>query len=326
MVALKLPLAVGTALALHRTLPDPSLSTSWMVWLPRREVPLTVIGLATAAPSAGVVTWMGEPAAAVSGGVVVEVEEAAAPLVDVVDWASTPWVVEVEEVVVECESALGEAELQAARPRAAAMTRAEVERDFMAPIIPPGAMAVGAPARLGPVAGSQPPGIPDLVGPGLAVLFCGINPGWRSAERGLHFGGPGNRFWKVLHGAGFTEAVLDPAEQARLPSLGLGITNLVARPTRAAAELTRAELRAGAADLEATAATWGPRWVAVVGMDAYRRAFSRPRAGIGPQAESLASAGVWVLPNPSGLQARYGLAEMVAAYGELARAAGCAPR
>ena len=170
-----------------------------------------------------------------------------------------------------------------------------------------------------------PSGIPDLAGPGLAVLFCGINPGWRSAERGQHFGGPGNRFWKVLQGAGFTERVLDPAEQAVLPALGLGITNLVARPSRSAAELTRDELRAGAAALEATVSRLRPRWVAVVGMDAYRKAFARPRAGMGPQPETLGPAGLWVLPNPSGLQARYSLAEMIDAYAALAAAAGVRP-
>jgi double-stranded uracil-DNA glycosylase len=167
-----------------------------------------------------------------------------------------------------------------------------------------------------------PPGLPDLVGPDLAVLFCGINPGWRSAEKGLHFGRPGNRFWKVLNGAGLTPDVLDPADQTILPSLGLGITNLVPRPTRSAAELTREELRAGASALEAKASRLAPRWVAVVGMDAYRKAFSRPRAAMGPQPEAVGPAGLWVLPNPSGLQARYGLAEMIAAYSELALAAG----
>lgn len=171
---------------------------------------------------------------------------------------------------------------------------------------------------------ATPPGLPDLVGPGLSVLFCGINPGWRSAERGLHFGGPGNRFWKVLHGAGFTDRLLDPAEQSVLPRMGLGITNLVARPTRSAAELGLDELRQGAAALEATAGRLGPAWVAVVGMDAYRRAFARPGAGMGRQPESLGRSGLWVLPNPSGLQARYGLAEMTEAYSALARAARCA--
>ena len=164
--------------------------------------------------------------------------------------------------------------------------------------------------------------IPDLVGPGLRVLFCGINPGLWSGAAGLHFARPGNRFWKVLHGAGFTDRVLDPAEQAVLPSLGSGITNLVARTTAAASELSADELRAGAAALERTARRLRPGAVAVVGMQAYRTAFRRPRAGMGPQAEALAGSALWVLPNPSGLQARYQLPEMVAAYAELRRACG----
>src|SRR5579884_3685843 len=164
--------------------------------------------------------------------------------------------------------------------------------------------------------------IPDLVGPGLRVLFCGINPGLWSAATGLHFAGPGNRFWKVLHGAGFTDRVLDPADQGVLPSLGLGITNLVSRSSAAASELTAAELRKGAALLEAKVARLRPGWLAFVGMQAYRTAFRHPRAGVGRQEGVVgAGTGIWVLPNTSGLQAAYPLAAMVAAYGELRRAA-----
>ena len=166
--------------------------------------------------------------------------------------------------------------------------------------------------------------IPDLVGPGLAVLFCGINPGLWSGASGLHFARPGNRFWKVLHGAGFTDRVLDPAEQAVLPSLGIGITNLVARTTAAASELSADELRAGAGALERRVRRLGPGTVAVVGMQAYRTAFRRPRAGMGRQEEELAGSGLWVLPNPSGLQARYQLPEMVEMFTEL-RAAATGP-
>ena len=164
--------------------------------------------------------------------------------------------------------------------------------------------------------------IPDLVGPGLRVLFCGINPGLWSGATGLHFARPGNRFWKVLHGAGFVDRVLDPAEQRFLPSLGIGITNLVARTTAAAGELSAEELRAGAVTLERRVRRLRPGAVAVVGMQAYRTAFRRPRAGMGRQEEELAGAALWVLPNPSGLQARYQLAEMVEAYGALRRACG----
>ena len=159
---------------------------------------------------------------------------------------------------------------------------------------------------------SRDSGLPDLVGPGLRVLFCGINPGLRSAELGLHFARPGNRFWKLLHQAGLTDRLLQPAQQELLPSLGIGITNLVRRPSAAAAELTAAELTAGAALLADLVTTWAPAQVAVLGIQAYRTAFRQPRAAVGRQPVTLAGAGLWVLPNPSGLQARYQLPEMVA--------------
>lgn len=163
--------------------------------------------------------------------------------------------------------------------------------------------------------------IPDLIAPDLDVLFCGINPGLWSAATGLHFARPGNRFWKVLAGAGFTDRVWDPGEQKGLPELGLGITNLVRRASAAASELSADELRAGAAALERKAARWRPRFVAFVGMQAYRTAFRRPRASIGPQPEPLGRAAVWLLPNPSGLQAHYQLPDMVAAFAALRAAA-----
>ena len=167
-----------------------------------------------------------------------------------------------------------------------------------------------------------PPAVPDLIRPGLSVLFCGINPGVLSGERGQHFARPGNRFWKVLHGAGFTDRVLTPAEQGDLLRYGLGITNLVDRPSRGAADLTRQELRAGAGRLEAKAARFRPGWVAVLGVQAYRVAFSRPGATVGRQPDALeGGSGLWVLPNPSGLQARYQLAEMISLFSDLRRAA-----
>jgi TDG/mug DNA glycosylase family protein len=152
--------------------------------------------------------------------------------------------------------------------------------------------------------------LPDLVGPDLRVLFCGINPGTRSGELGLHFARPGNRFWKLLHAGGFTESVLLPAEQHILPELGLGITNLVGRVTAAAGELTAAELREGAVHLEAKVEVVRPQCVAVLGLQAYRTAFRRPGATVGPQPELIAGAHLWLLPNPSGLQARYQMPEM----------------
>jgi TDG/mug DNA glycosylase family protein len=152
--------------------------------------------------------------------------------------------------------------------------------------------------------------VADLVGPDLRVLFCGINPGTLSGELGLHFARTGNRFWRLLHAGGFTEPVLSPAEQDTLPSLGIGITNLVGRVTAAASELRASELRAGATRLESKVEVWGPRCVAMLGLQAYRTAFRRPAATIGPQAELLGGARLWLLPNPSGLQARYQLPEM----------------
>ena len=150
----------------------------------------------------------------------------------------------------------------------------------------------------------------DLVGPDLRVLFCGINPGTRSGELGLHFARPGNRFWRLLYAGGFTESVLLPAEQHTLPKLGIGITNLVGRVTAAASELTVAELQVGATHLEAKVGVLRPRCVAVLGLQAYRAAFRRPGATIGPQPELIARARLWLLPNPSGLQARYQMPEM----------------
>jgi TDG/mug DNA glycosylase family protein len=157
----------------------------------------------------------------------------------------------------------------------------------------------------------------DVVGPDLRVLFCGINPGTLSGELGLHFARAGNRFWKLLHAGGFTESVLSPAEQHILPELGIGITNLVARVTAAASELSSSELREGAAQLEAKVEVWQPRSVVVLGLQAYRTAFRRPRATIGPQPEPLGHALLWLLPNPSGLQARYQVPEMSEMYRSL---------
>jgi double-stranded uracil-DNA glycosylase len=159
--------------------------------------------------------------------------------------------------------------------------------------------------------------VPDIVRPGLRVWFCGINPGLRSAELGQHFARPGNRFWKVLHLSGFTDRLLAPSEQWSLLDFGLGVTNLVARPSAAAAELSRQELEAGAIELTAKVVELRPRWVAFVGMQAYRSAFRRPKAGVGRQPEAIGGRGIWVLPNPSGLQAHYQLPEMVALFAEL---------
>jgi TDG/mug DNA glycosylase family protein len=158
--------------------------------------------------------------------------------------------------------------------------------------------------------------LPDVVGPGLLVLFCGINPSLRSAEVGHHFARPGNRFWPALHQAGFTPRRFEPSEDGLLPGLGVGITNLVARPTRAASELTGEELRAGAKELDALVARWAPRLVVVVGVTAWRTAFGRPGAGLGLQEDRVGGRPVFVAPNPSGLNAHVQVPDLARVYGE----------
>jgi double-stranded uracil-DNA glycosylase len=159
--------------------------------------------------------------------------------------------------------------------------------------------------------------VADLLAPGLQVVFCGINPGLYSAAIGHHFGRPGNRFWPTLHRAGFTDRELSPYEERDLLALGYGITNLVGRATAAADELTVGELRAGAVRLERKVRRYRPGWVAFVGVTAYRTAFDRPRARVGRQDERLADSGIWVLPNPSGLNAHYDLDGFARVFGEL---------
>jgi double-stranded uracil-DNA glycosylase len=163
--------------------------------------------------------------------------------------------------------------------------------------------------------------IPDVLGDDLAVLFVGINPGLVSAATGHHFARPGNRFWPVLHDAGFSPAILTPDRQAELPALGLGITNLVARSTASAAELSADELRAGAERLEGLARRCRPRFVAFLGLTTYRTAFGRHAATVGEQAGELAGARIWVLPNPSGLNAGWSRARLAEAYAALRREA-----
>jgi double-stranded uracil-DNA glycosylase len=163
--------------------------------------------------------------------------------------------------------------------------------------------------------------IPDLVGSGMVVLFSGINPSLYSAATGHHFARPGNRFWPALFRSGFTPRQLDPAEQPLLPSLGLGITNVVARATTRADELTPAELIAGGAHLAALASRWAPQFVAVLGVTAYRTAFAQPEATFGPQPATIGNARVWVLPNPSGLNAHYTVETLAAAFADLRAAA-----
>nr|WP_229075359.1 G/U mismatch-specific DNA glycosylase [Actinoplanes sp. DH11] len=163
--------------------------------------------------------------------------------------------------------------------------------------------------------------MPDLVGPDLRVLFSGINPSLYSAATGHHFARPGNRFWPTLHGAGFTDRLLHPSEQHLLPALGLGITNVVARATARADELSPAELVEGGQLLADLVRAARPHYLAVLGVTAYRTAFSRPKARIGPQPDEVGGAPVWVLPNPSGLNAHFQLPDLIAEFTHLRNAA-----
>jgi double-stranded uracil-DNA glycosylase len=159
--------------------------------------------------------------------------------------------------------------------------------------------------------------VPDVVAADLDVLFCGINPSLTSAARRHHFARPGNRFWPALHLAGLTPRLLTPDEDRELLRYGLGVTNVVDRPTRTAAELDAAELRAGAVALTALVEHWRPRVLAVLGVTAWRVAFDRPRAAVGLQPERVGGAATWVVPNPSGLNAHHQLPDLARIYGAL---------
>ncbi|MDX2684076.1 G/U mismatch-specific DNA glycosylase [Streptomyces scabiei] len=156
--------------------------------------------------------------------------------------------------------------------------------------------------------------MPDVVADGLRVLFCGINPGLMTAASGHHFARPGNRFWPVLHLSGFTPRLLKPSEQGELPSYGLGITNVVARATARADELTAQEYVEGGRLLTAKVERLRPRWLAVVGVTAYRAAFGERKAGVGPQERTIGASRVWVLPNPSGLNALWTIPKLTDAF------------
>ena len=147
--------------------------------------------------------------------------------------------------------------------------------------------------------------LPDVAAPGLRVLFAGINPGLYSAATGYHFARPGNRFWPALYASGFTPRVFRPDEQEQLLPLGLGITNVVDRATARAEELTTAEIQDGGKMLTAKVARLEPRWLAVVGVTVYRTAFGHPGAKTGQQEGLMGGTRLWVLPNPSGLNAHW---------------------
>ena len=167
--------------------------------------------------------------------------------------------------------------------------------------------------------------IPDVLpaeGKPFLVLFCGINPSLYSAATGWHFARPGNRFWPALHLSGFTPRLHKPSEQDELRGYGLGLTNLAPRATAQAAELTDAELRDGGLRLQALVAAHRPRVVAIAGVTAYRTAFARKRAAVGPQDDQLGPARLWILPNPSGLNARYSVLDIAATFRNLREAVG----
>jgi TDG/mug DNA glycosylase family protein len=162
----------------------------------------------------------------------------------------------------------------------------------------------------------------DVIAPGLHVLFCGINPGLYTAYWGHHFAGPGNRFWPTLHAAGFTPRRLHPSEEALLLALGYGVTNVVARATATAAELAPEEYVAGGRALVRKVRRHAPRVLAVLGVGAYRTGFARPKATLGEQPERIGDTRVWVLPNPSGLNANYGRDDLARLFAELREAVG----
>lgn len=147
--------------------------------------------------------------------------------------------------------------------------------------------------------------VPDIIQPNLKVLFCGINPGLYTAAIGFHFGRPGNRFWKALYDGGFTPRLLDPSENFELLSLGYGITNMVERASLRADELTKEELLQGARDIRKKVLKYTPEWLAILGVGSYRTAFQKPKATVGLQDETIGSTRIWVLTNPSGLNAHY---------------------
>jgi double-stranded uracil-DNA glycosylase len=167
------------------------------------------------------------------------------------------------------------------------------------------------------VANAKNKTIQDIIAPNLRILFCGINPGLYSAAVGHNFARPGNRFWPTMFKAGFTDRLLSPYEERKLLEYGYGITNIVGRATVSADELRKVELIAGAKELKRKVEKYNPRYLAVVGLTAYRTAFKSPKAMIGLQDEQISNTLVWVLPNPSGLNAHHQLPDLVKYFGEL---------
>ncbi|HWB53500.1 MAG TPA: G/U mismatch-specific DNA glycosylase [Tepidisphaeraceae bacterium] len=163
--------------------------------------------------------------------------------------------------------------------------------------------------------------IRDVIAPDLRVLFCGINPGLYTAAVGHHFARPGNRFWPALHCSGFTPRLYSPFEEEKLLELGLGITNIVRHATNRADELTDQQVRTGGRTLVRKIRRYRPCFAAVVGLGAYRVAFNDPGAKLGLQVRRIGSTRLWVLPNPSGLNAHYTPRRFAEVFEELRRAA-----
>ncbi|MBE9011375.1 G/U mismatch-specific DNA glycosylase [Pseudanabaenaceae cyanobacterium LEGE 13415] len=159
--------------------------------------------------------------------------------------------------------------------------------------------------------------LPDVIAPNLKILFSGINPSLYSAAVGHHFARPGNRFWKAIHLAGFTERLLSPFEDRTLLDRGFGLTNLAARATARADELTDEDLSIGHQALAEKIEHYQPKFLAVLGVSAYRTAFRQPKARMGLQEKPLFDTTIWVLPNPSGLNAHYQLNDLAEVYREL---------
>jgi TDG/mug DNA glycosylase family protein len=159
--------------------------------------------------------------------------------------------------------------------------------------------------------------VPDVIVPDLRVLFCGINPGLYTAATGYHFARPGNRFWPALYASGFTNRLLAPFEELELLESGYGITNVVGRATAAAAELSAAEFVEGGKILERKILRYKPKFLAILGIGAYRTAFNQPKARLGRQSKSIGGAVLWVLPNPSGLNAHHQPKDLARMFTEL---------
>lgn len=162
--------------------------------------------------------------------------------------------------------------------------------------------------------------VPDVIAPRLRVLFCGINPGLYSGATGCHFARPGNRFWPALYAGGFTDRLLSPFEERELLKSGYGITNVVRRATAAASELSNEELIKGGRELQKKVRRYGPKVLAVLGVTVYRTAFARPLAKLGLQEETIGETAIWVLPNPSGLNAHYQPKDLARLFRELREA------